>query len=423
MKSSFRIFRHSLTMVGRTLRSYMLLSVTIVLSFSLLLGYLGLVDSEVYNTNKHIFEINRGNLMVQDMGNPQRLDTLLEKAAQMEDTCFYTVYSTWVRMSDGEYVTSAGNTLYARYIGAEFLSGYVWEFFRFFGESYPIQWLDGQTHDYVDLHQGEAILDLASYYALGLDKLEEPVYTFRFSGFGNDCLEMTVKIVGLVDVGGPFFTESEEGLDYNYSDYSPMILLPMTGLTPQDISMLQPSRYAVFYTENPQELYQLATDLGFELGLEDSVYRWQDSVLESIQTQKGTKALIACAMLLILGINLYSSFSNALSERKFEIGVKRAIGASSFHIVRQFLYESITVMVVNILISIALVVDAGLIYRLVVQNTRGKTDFVYETYTLYLSPYSMGIFLTCAVTLTVVFSLIFAYKSTQVQVIDYLKAE
>lgn len=48
MKNSFRIFRHSLTMVGRTLRSYMLLSVTIVLSFSLLLGYLGLVDSEVY---------------------------------------------------------------------------------------------------------------------------------------------------------------------------------------------------------------------------------------------------------------------------------------------------------------------------------------------------------------------------------------
>ena len=229
MKNSFRIFRHSLTMVGRTLRSYMLLSVTIVLSFSLLLGYLGLVDSEVYNTNKHIFRINRGNLMVQDMGNSQRLDTLLEKAAQMEDTCFYTVYSTWVSMSGGEYITSAGNTLYARYIGAEFLSGYVWEFFRFFGESYPIQWLDGQTHDYVDLHQGEAILDLASYYALGLDKLEEPVYTFRFSGSGNDCLEMTVKIVGLIDRGGPFFTESEEGLDYNYSDYSPLILLPMTG--------------------------------------------------------------------------------------------------------------------------------------------------------------------------------------------------
>ena len=49
MKKGFRILKHSLTMVGRTLRSYMLLSVTIVLSFSLLLGYLGFVDSEIYN--------------------------------------------------------------------------------------------------------------------------------------------------------------------------------------------------------------------------------------------------------------------------------------------------------------------------------------------------------------------------------------
>ena len=80
-------------------------------------------------------------------------------------------------------------------------------------------------------------------------------------------------------------------------------------------------------------------------------------MLETIRAQKTTKALITCAMLLILGINLYSSFSNALNERKFEIGVKRAIGASGFAIVRQFLYESLTVMVANILVSVALVVD------------------------------------------------------------------
>ena len=80
MKKHFRIFHHSLTMVGRTLRSYMLLSVTIVLSFSLLLGYLGFVDSEIYNEYKHIFKINRGNLMVDDGGsNSQRFDTLLER--------------------------------------------------------------------------------------------------------------------------------------------------------------------------------------------------------------------------------------------------------------------------------------------------------------------------------------------------------
>ncbi len=423
MKKHFRIFHHSLTMVGRTLRSYMLLSVTIVLSFSLLLGYLGFVDSEIYNEYKYIFKINRGHLKVDDgTSNSERFDALVEKVSEIESTCFYTVYHSWSQMSDGQYATSTGNTLSARQIGVYLLSGYVWEFFLHFGDPYTIRWIDGREHEYVDLMPGEAVLDLATYYALGLDEIDEPVYTFRFTNDREKCLEMTVRIVGLIDLGDSFFTENGANLEYN-TNYSPMIILPMSDLTYDDISILSPSRYAIIYSDNPKAIYSLATDLDFELSLSDSVYRWQDSVSETIQTRKSTKALITCAMLLILGINLYSSFNNALSERKFEIGVKRAIGASSFDIIRQFLYESITVMVVNILISIALVVDVGLIYRLVIQNTLGKSNFLYETYTLYLSPYSIGMFVTCSVTLTVVFSFIFAYKSTQVQVIDYLKAE
>lgn len=423
MKQYFRILKHSFTMVGRTLRSYALLSVTIVLSFTLLLGYLVLVDSGIYNDHKHIFQINRGNLRVNaGLSDTGRFDTLLEKVSQREDTCFYTVHNAWAKMSDGNYTTSEGNALYAREISINFLTGYVWEFFYHFGEPFSIRWIDGQSHDYLDLAQGEAILDVGTYYALDLDAMEQPQYTFHFTRGGAESLEVTVKIVGLIEADEPFFSESDGALTYN-SSYTPMILMPTAGFTQAEISLLKPLRYAIIYTENPEEIYTLATDLGFDPPLSHSAYRWQDSVLENIRTQKGTKALITCAMLLILGINLYSSFSNALSERKFEIGVKRAIGASSFAIVRQFLYESITVMVVNILISIALVIDIGLVYRLLMQKTHGNSNFLYETYTLYLSPYSIGMFFTCAVTLTVVFSLIFAYKSTQVQVIDYLKAE
>ena len=101
MDKHFRILRHSLTMVGRTLRSYALLSVTIVLSFSLLLGYLGFVDSEIYNEYKYIFQINRGNLKVSDgTSNSKRFDTLIEKVSQREDTNFYTVHHSWSRMTE-----------------------------------------------------------------------------------------------------------------------------------------------------------------------------------------------------------------------------------------------------------------------------------------------------------------------------------
>ena len=41
------ILCHSVTMVRRNLRSYGMLSVTIVISFSLLLGYLVLMDSSL----------------------------------------------------------------------------------------------------------------------------------------------------------------------------------------------------------------------------------------------------------------------------------------------------------------------------------------------------------------------------------------
>ena len=107
MKKGFRMLKHSLTMVGRTLWSYMLLSVTIVLSFSLLLGYLGFVDSEIYNEYKHIFKINRGILKVSDgWENTAKFDALLEKVSEMEDTCFYTVYDAGTpMMNDGRFTT------------------------------------------------------------------------------------------------------------------------------------------------------------------------------------------------------------------------------------------------------------------------------------------------------------------------------
>ena len=425
MKGYFRILRHSFTMVGRTLRSYALLSVTIVLSFSLLLGYLLFVDSQIYNDYKNIFQLNRGNLKIsEDEQNSERFDILVQKASQREDTCLYVTYNAYPSMSDGQFVIDGNETIHSRQIRVVFLSGYVWEYFYHFDEPYDIQWLDGGEHEYVDLAPGEAILDTGTFYALGLDALDEPEYTFRFNQ-GNETLETKVKIVGLIDLPadyGEFFVEKDGRLQYN-DTYPPIILLPIIDYTEEEVARLAPLRYAIFYSENPDIIYGYATDLGFKVGLANSAFRWQDSVLETIRGQKSTKALITCAMLLILGINLYSSFSNALNKRKFEIGVKRAIGASGFAIVRQFLYESITVMVANILVSIALVTDIGLLYKLVMEEVYGPTNFLYETYTLYLSPYSIGMFLVCAVTLTVVFSLIFAYKSTQVQVIDYLKAE
>lgn len=421
MKKRFRLIPHSMKMVRRTLRSYALLSVTIILSFTLLLGYMGYVDSTIYNENKYIFKINRGNMKIEEAGNKEAFEILLHKLTSRQDTCFYTVNHAWVFMSDGSFITSNGNTLPAREMDFCFLTGYVWEFFFHLGDRYPIRWIDEKMHSSVNLRQEEAILDLATFNALGLGESDNPTYTFRLHT-AEYTKELSVKIVGVMDLGSSFFTDDGNGVSYN-TQYTPMLILNDNAVSSEDLTAMNASRYVVIYSENPEEIYALSRSLGFDPALGDSVYRWQDSVREVIQTKNTTKALITCAMLLILGINLFSSFRNALNARTLEIGIKRAIGASAFSIVRQFFYESVVVMAVNIFVSIVLVVDLGILYRYIIENALGKTDFRFECFTLYLSSYSIFMFLVCAFSMTSVFSLIFAYQSTRIQVIQQLKSE
>ena len=51
----FSAIRHACKMLRRNFRGYGLLSVTIVLSFSILLGYLCFVDAALYNRYKELF--------------------------------------------------------------------------------------------------------------------------------------------------------------------------------------------------------------------------------------------------------------------------------------------------------------------------------------------------------------------------------
>lgn len=54
---------HAAKMLWRHKSSYAMLSVTIVLSFSLLLGYLAFMDSELYNRYKLIFSARKDVVM------------------------------------------------------------------------------------------------------------------------------------------------------------------------------------------------------------------------------------------------------------------------------------------------------------------------------------------------------------------------
>lgn len=431
MKHSKPILHHAVMMVGKTLKSYALLSVTIVLSFSLLLGYLVFTDSSLYNRYKTVFSANRGMILVEDMYLENgKLEALRNKAENTGNTklqYYHSVILEYTRQNLylPEEELKVDNKLYAQVFN---LPKHTFAFCSLQSIPYEIVWLDGQEHTDINLSSNEAIVDEVLYHALEFDKVDAPEYTFYFSGSNqnaaDDTLAYHAKIVGYIKDAGSNWTihQNEAGHAHIDTDNS-MILLSSDEVNLERFPVENElwRRHIVMYSDSPEEMAAFAEKLDF-VGVFDARCIAQNQALEKIQTSNQTKAIIAAALLLLLGINLYSSFTNALNDRKFEIGVKRAVGASAWAIVRQFMYESILVMVVNILISIAVVADVFLVYKLyLLYLPRDQGRWV--DWTIWLSSYSIGMFAACAVALTVVFSLIFAYKSTQVQVVDYLKAE
>ena len=437
-----RILRHSVTMVGRNLRSYAMLSVTIVISFSLLLGYLGLMDSTHYNKYKTIFARDRHIVTTRAVNSDTPIPASMADLMQEKASAYSSTQSIqWLQghlslrtldkiLETGERIT---NDLHLYIYCLPRQSWYIPEHGG--ADQKPvIKWFDGKEHPNFDLKSGEIIMEESLYKALSLGEGNNTVnmqlYDLYDLGLATDTdREMEFTVVGTVNTGCIIDVEIVNPTDEEKKPYA--IVSTNTDLVCyfalEDVNpILFPDttwrRYVTFYTEEPELVKEMLEKMDSSLYV-DAVYESQNRALEKIQTEKGTKALVAAILLLLLGINLYSSFDNALNNRKFEIGVKRALGASAFSIVRQFFYEGLLVMIVDILLSVAIVTDIAITYKVIREAIPLDQWGTMMHFVLYISPYSVAIFIICAVVLTVVFSFVFAYKSTQVQIVDYLKAE
>ena len=426
----FPSIRHALVMVKKNIRSYALLSVTVVLSLALLLGYLLYTDTSLYNEHKEIISQRRGDVLIKDFNlEDQKINALLDNLSKMENTTSYVVYQGTFGHHTSTYSmegNAKGETVSFRFanLHAYFIPDYAW-LDGFPQISSEVVWVDREERSEFFLDADEVILSEKVYFALHLDEEHEPIFNLH-SDVG---IKLSLRVVG--------YTKSEEVIDYadinSWTNTPPMIL--STKLI-NAVGLLEPGKWApnrwqtfghgiidqrcvVVHSDNPEEVVQLARMMNLSA---ESVYEQQEVALTQIRIEKGNKAIIACALLLLLGINLYSSFMNALSERKFEIGVKRAIGASAWNIVLQFLYESIIVMLANILVSVVVVADVFIVYKYIYERIPDEWGS-YNEFILYISPHSVAMFALCAVTLTIVFSIVFAYKSTRVEIVRYLKAE
>lgn len=436
------ILRHAVQMVGRTWKSYALLSVTIVLSFSLLLGYLTFSDSTIYNENKELFSYRRQDLqfIIRDL-DVEKVQLLVDNLSAMDNTAYYLIYYYYIGDPGSVYTLQTGQngdgqsvTLQPE-IRAAMLPDHSWPdgmpSFYYPDRRQKIVWLDGEDHKDFILEKDEVIVTEALYRMLQMDLQQEPVFQLNLT-YGPT---ISLRVVGYTKEYTCEMWETERVSYPVDADINLFQLMLSNKFI--DFAQLQNDEYygeeyglqfdprlfflyLQVYSDTPEAVVSLIDTMG---GIQyEFLYEKQNEALDAIRPQKQIKAIITCALLLILGINLYSCFTNALNDRKYEIGVKRAVGASAFSIVRQFLYESFIVMAANILLSISLVADVSIVYKYIVEHTPDETG-AYPDFILYISPYSAAMFGICAVSLTVVFSLIFAYKSTRVEIVQYLKAE
>lgn len=167
-------------------------------------------------------------------------------------------------------------------------------------------------------------------------------------------------------------------------------------------------------TNRLEEMISTLQTLGIEY---NSVYELQEAAKQVMRTDVYIKTIVAIMLYILLGINIYSSFSNTLSKRKFEIGVRRAIGATKGDITLQFFIESIYIMCISILISVFLVVYILMCYKIVMLNYFSKKVTIYITTNSIITFAIMSFFMSFC------FSLVFSYKATKVQIVSYLKGE
>ena len=404
-----RIVNHSLKMLFRNLKSYLLLSVTIVLSFTVLLIYLIYVDSNTYNTYKEIFASDENISIVYDgtSMNSKKINTLSDMiSSNIEDAYYYTYFSTAVtdkRLDNLNlsvtFIPDGNRPVYREITVGDYNS------------TKKVNLIQGIEE--FDLKDNEAVISESYYLALG--KKELPFYTeIPIENINGENMYYSIKVVGIVEN----FENYNEEIYYNDNGQltgTGKIYVSMDLIDNYDLNDIVISNFNIFIYSDEGELIE---DYAKQLDLvSHNTKSAQIEARKAIQLQKQTKIFVTIMLLVILGVNMFSSLANVISKREFEIGVKRALGASKRDIIIQFLIESITIMVIDFIVSISLSADLFICYKWIYEKMN-QVNWIVD-----ISSYSVIMYLICCSSITILFSFILAYNATQVEVIDQLKGK
>ncbi|MBE5934861.1 MAG: ABC transporter permease [Lachnospiraceae bacterium] len=383
------VFNHAFSMVLKNKRAYALLSVTIVMSFTFLLSFLIYTDSKVISENTEVI-----------MQEPYLFETIL---TDVDANTRYTYISNLNGVDNTQYYMTEdvllGDSHSDIFNIPLAVQGNAWGMHLRY--QYEIVMENG---DQIELSGNQGVVEQGLYKQLQRNsKGKEIVVKIPIQLKNGNIKYIDINVIGGFKIKNSM---EKEALGANN------LIISHDAIKELDYETSNTRMY--IYTEYPSKVQEISENLSL---FTKSIYKDRYEKYPKIEEQLRNKALIAVLLFILLGINLYSSFNNALNERKFEIGVKRAIGASSKDIILQFLCEGIIVVFTNILISSMLSVFIFIGYKWymnVVKNT---------VYIFTVSVHSIGMYLVASIFLTVAFSLLFAVQSAQVEIIKYIKGE
>lgn len=150
-------------------------------------------------------------------------------------------------------------------------------------------------------------------------------------------------------------------------------------------------------------------------GLEDWSFRTEEDMAEeisrSIRNYRMSGSIIAAISLIVGGIGIMNIMLASISERLREIGIRKAVGASTFDVFIQILIESVVIAAIGGLVGLA--VSVGVVDAL--------SAFTPTDNDPVITWHAMGLAFVCSAAVGVIAGLIPAIKASQLHPIQALK--
>jgi len=269
----------------------------------------------------------------------------------------------------------------------------------------------GRFFNEEDIKSGNRVAVIGSTVVKNLFGLEDPIdKTIRIK-------KIPFKVIGIL---------KEKGTSPRGDDQDDVILVPYTTAQRNLFGNILPDRVRVIYIKarSLNDLFQAENDVKSILRQRHKIQRNQEddfsvrNITQSLQARQESSRImtfllgaIASISLIVGGIGIMNIMLVSVTERTKEIGIRMAVGATTYHIQIQFLIEAILLSIIGSILGILLGIAGAFV-----------SDFVFHFKAIpSLDSIIISLFLTMMV--GVVFGFYPAYKASLLDPIEALRYE